>query len=435
MVIEKIKAELLSPAAYNPRKNLKPGDKEYEKLKRSVEEFGYIEPIIWNKSTGNVVGGHQRLKILLDLGHTEIDCVVVELDLQREKALNLALNKIQGDWDETKLAELMADLDASAFEVALTGFDAEEIDALLNRFYAKEAVQDEFDIDKEKEAVEQRGAVTQPGDTWLLGNHRLLCGDPTQPDNFTRLLEGMRGQLAVSSPSIDVEKEYRKDGLQPWMQRMNAAILNLTRNVDIACWVLNDLYATGSQFVEPTALYSLQMFTDAGFRPIWIRVWKQQGPLPGTGGQHLSSNKPLPNFEYVSAFAGSGADQPEYNDQEYVWLSAFAGHSYRFVRRLTKEERKRWGYSGIWEIAPVRASKSYPAMVPVELPWRCIKMHSDRNAVVVDPFAGAGTTIIAAEQTERRCYAMENDPIHCDLVVKRWEDFTGEKAVRMEYQP
>jgi hypothetical protein len=92
MNIQKISVEKLNPAAYNPRKDLKPGDKEYEKLKRSIEEFGYVEPVIWNQKTGNVVGGHQRLKVLLDLGQTEIDCVVVDLDLQREKALNVKVN-------------------------------------------------------------------------------------------------------------------------------------------------------------------------------------------------------------------------------------------------------------------------------------------------------------------------------------------------------
>ncbi len=117
MNIQKIRAGLLNPAAYNPRKDLKPVDKEYEKLKRSIEEFGYVEPVIWNQKTGNVVGGHQCLKVLLDLGQTEIDCVVVEIDPQRERALNLALNKIQGEWDENKLAELMAELDAGAFDV------------------------------------------------------------------------------------------------------------------------------------------------------------------------------------------------------------------------------------------------------------------------------------------------------------------------------
>jgi len=188
--IQKIKAELLNPAAYNPRKDLKPGDKEYEKLKRSIEEFGYVEPVIWNSQTGNVVGGHQRLKVLLDLGQTEIDCVVVELNPQREKALNLALNKIQGEWDENKLAELMAELDAGAFDVSLTGFDASEIDELLSRWYSKEAVQDSFDIDKAHEEIVQREPVTKRGDIWLLGNHRLMCGDSTSEADFAKLMDG-----------------------------------------------------------------------------------------------------------------------------------------------------------------------------------------------------------------------------------------------------
>lgn len=111
MRIEKIEASRLNPAVYNPRRDLKPGDKDYEKLKRSIEEFGFVEPVVWNERTGSAVGGHQRLKVLLDLGQTLIDCVVVDLEPDREKALNLALNRIQGDWDEGKLAELLADLD------------------------------------------------------------------------------------------------------------------------------------------------------------------------------------------------------------------------------------------------------------------------------------------------------------------------------------
>lgn len=121
----------------------------------------------------------------------------------------------------------------------------------------------------------------------------------------------------------------------------------------------------------------------------------------------------------------------EYNDQEYVWLSAYASHSFRFVKRLTKEERKNWGYAGIWEMTTVRANKEHPAMFPVELPWRCIKMHADRGDIVLEPFSGSGTTIIACEQAERVCYVLERSPEYCDLAVKRWEEFTGEKAERI----
>lgn len=431
MRLEKIPAARLNPATYNPRKDLKPGDKEYEKLKRSISEFGYVEPVIWNKTTGNVVGGHQRLKVLLDLGQTEIDCVVVELTVEREKALNLALNKIQGDWDETKLSALMAEFDATTFDVSLTGFDADEVDALLNKFYSKDAVQDDFDVDKEKEAIEAAGDTrTHKGDMWLLGNHRLLCGDSTSEQDFARLMDGAHAQVAVTSPPYGVGKEYEKAGIEPWFETMRPAIKNICKNADIVCWNIGDLFATGSQFIEPTEMYSVQLFADNGFRPIWIRIWKKQGMNFGVGPYHLVTNKPVQQYEYITALAANETE--EYNDQEYQWVSAFAGHSYKFVKRLTKDERKKWGYAGIWEINTVRANKDHPAMFPVELPWRCIKMHSDRGGTVLEPFAGCGTTLIACEQTDRRCYAMELSPVYCDLIVKRWEAFTGEAAVKLE---
>ena len=222
MDIQKIPAARLNPAAYNPRKDLRPGDREYEKLKRSIAEFGYVEPVIWNCRTGNVVGGHQRLKVLVDMGQAEIDCVVVDLDLRREKALNIALNKIQGDWDEEKLASLMAEFDATDFDVSLTGFEASEVDALLNRFYSHEAQEDEFDADAAQEKItENGGPVTQPGSLWALGEHRLLCADPTGPEAYE----------------------------------------------EVVCWQAADLMQTGSPFVEPLAMHAMKLFADETLRP------------------------------------------------------------------------------------------------------------------------------------------------------------------------
>ena len=131
MNMRKIPIDQINPAAYNPRKDLQPGDPEYEKLKRSIQEFGYVEPVIWNKRTGNIVGGHQRYKILLDMGMQEVDCVVVDLDETKEKALNIALNKIQGDWDYAKLKDLLEELDTGAFDIELTGFGLDEIEELI----------------------------------------------------------------------------------------------------------------------------------------------------------------------------------------------------------------------------------------------------------------------------------------------------------------
>lgn len=429
MQIDKIPVAKLKAAEYNPRRALKPGDAEYEKLKRSITEFGYVEPVIWNKQTGNVVGGHQRLTVMRDLGITEIDCVVVDLDPMREKALNVALNKIQGEWDKDKLAALLTEFDGSEFDVTLTGFDAAEVDELLNAFYSKEAVQDDFDVDEETEKIKAKGAVTKTGDVWKLGVHRLMCGDSTSEVDFAKLMNGNKAQMTVTSPPYGVGKDYESKGIEPWFETMRPVVKNLTRYAGIVCWNLGDLYATGTQFIEPTNFYSSQLFAEQGFRPIWIRIWKKQGQNFGVGPYHLVTNKPVQQYEYISAFSKNG--DVEYNDQEYMWLSAYAGHAYRFVKRLTKEERKNWGYAGIWEMNTVRANKDHPAMYPVELPWRCIKMHSDRGDIVLEPFSGSGTTIIACEQLERVCYAMEKSPEYCDLAVMRWEQFTGQKAERI----
>ena len=132
MEIKKISVERLRPAKYNPRKDLKPGDPEFEKLKRSVEEFGYVEPIIWNERTGVVVGGHQRLKVLMHLGYMEVDCVVLDIDEHKEKALNVALNKISGDWDMPLLTALLQDLNDGGYDATLTGFDVSEMSELFD---------------------------------------------------------------------------------------------------------------------------------------------------------------------------------------------------------------------------------------------------------------------------------------------------------------
>ena len=428
MQIQKVNAARLNPAAYNPRRDLKPGDKDYEKLKRSIEEFGFVEPVVWNEATGNVVGGHQRLKVLLDMGETEIDCVVVNLGPEQEKALNLALNRIQGGWDETKLAEVMADLDASAFDVSLTGFDAEEVDALMNKFYSAEAAEDNFDREKAAAEIEAAGGpVTQPGDLWELGNHRLYCGDPAQAESFDFLMGAEQAACAMTAPPAISTAEYKKDGLAPWLDRMAAVVANLCRYAPVICWNIDDLFSTGSQYVEPTGFFSMKLFADYNFRPLWIRVWKKQGALARVGSTHQNSTKPQRQFEYVAAFAGEEAE--EINQPEVSWVSAFAAHNYRFVKRLTKEERRKWGYAGVWEMDASQTADG-AAQLPVELPWRCMKMHSDPGTVILDPFCGGGTTLIAAEQSGRRCFAMDSDPAACDLAVMRWEQFTGEEARR-----
>lgn len=143
MKIIRKKITELTPAPYNPRKDLQPYEDEYEQLRRSFEEFGYVEPIIWNERTGNVVGGHQRLKVLRQLGETEIDCVAVDLSPEREKALNIALNKISNDWDMEKLNEVLLELHETDIDITLTGFSSAELEKMLKPVLADEADDDE----------------------------------------------------------------------------------------------------------------------------------------------------------------------------------------------------------------------------------------------------------------------------------------------------
>lgn len=145
MKIIKKQIDELLPALYNPRKDLTPDDKEYQKIKRSIEEFGYVEPIIYNMTTNTIVGGHQRLKVLKELGYTEIDVVEIEETPEREKALNVALNKIEGDWDMDLLKDLLQELDTGEMDMDLTGFEDWEIEQLMTQYHVNI---DEFFVDK-----------------------------------------------------------------------------------------------------------------------------------------------------------------------------------------------------------------------------------------------------------------------------------------------
>lgn len=199
MNIQKIQVNKLIPATYNPRKDLKPSDEEYIKIKNSIENFGFVSPLVINKDM-TVIGGHQRLKVLIELGYTEIECIVVDLDKTSEKALNIALNKIQGDWDEEKLESLLKELKTENFDLGLTGFDSEEINDLLEDFF--ETTEDEFDVDKAVEEI--KTPISKKGDIWILGNHRLMCGDSTSAEDVNNLINGATMDLCITDPPYNV---------------------------------------------------------------------------------------------------------------------------------------------------------------------------------------------------------------------------------------
>jgi hypothetical protein len=207
MELERIAISQLQAATYNPRVDLQPGDPAYEKLKQSVETFGYLQPVIVNRRNSTVVGGHQRLKVLKDLGYEQVDAVFVDLSDDREIALNLALNKISGDWDESKLGRLLQEFEGFPdLDVTLTGFDVDEAGDIISRMLDRESgIGNDDEFDPEAALDLQSPAVTQAGELIELGEHRLLCGDSTNVDDVRRLMDGQRAALFATDPPYLVD--------------------------------------------------------------------------------------------------------------------------------------------------------------------------------------------------------------------------------------
>ena len=382
MQIEKLKTELLIPADYNPRKDLKPGDPEYEKLKRSIEQFGYVEPVIWNKTTSHVVGGHQRLKVLLGMGITEVECVVVEMDAEKEKALNVALNKISGDWDKDKLALLIADLQGADFDVSLTGFDPGEIDDLFKDSLKDGIHDDDFDVDAEL----QKPTMTKPSDVWLLGRHRLVCGNSTKAGTFTALMDGKLANLVVTDPPYNVNYEgaagkIKNDnmGNQAFYDFLLAAFTNTEAAMaqDASIYVFH---------ADTEGLNFRKAISDAAVQLSGCCIWK----------------KP-------SLVLGRSPYQWQHEPVLFGWKKK-GKHNWYTDRKQTT----------IWEFEKPKKNADHPTMKPIALLAYPIMNSSLTNCIVLDPFGGSGSTLIACEQSDRICFTIELDEKYCDVIVKRY---------------
>ena len=410
MEIKKIRVSEINPAPYNPRKDLRPGDAEYEELKRSIESFGYVDPIIWNRRTGNLVGGHQRLKILIEQGAEEVEASIVDFPLEKEKTLNLALNKIQGGWDEDKLAVLLDELSKMPdFDVGLTGFSLPEISEILDRY--AESKEDDFDFDAAVEAIET--PITQRGDIIELGNHRILCGDSSNPGDLKLLMDGHSADmLDVDVPynvsymggdrpnpntrpkkSRQWEKIYSDDMPQPeyeaWMRKVFGNIKEHLRP-GAAAYIFQ-----GHRQIPPT----YQILLELGFHISSIICWLKESAAISYGDYSFRSEHAL-----------------------YGWLE---GAPHYFAGKP--------GESNVWEIKR-DPTKLYihPTQKPVELAARAIRNSSKIGDIVLDCCIGGGGVLIAAESLGRRCFGCDIDPRFIDGLVLRYINFVGADKVSEE---
>ena len=393
MEIKELPLKELKPAAYNPRKKLKKGDKEYEKIKQSLLKFGYVDPIIVNEDL-TVIGGHQRLTVLKDLDYETAKCVIVDLPKEDEKALNIALNKITGQWDEALLADLLLDLQESDFNLDLTGFEPPEIDDILSNVHDKELSEDEFDVEEEL----KKPTVSRRGDIWQLGKHRVICGDSTKSETYDQLLGDKKANLVVTDPpyNVDVEETAGKilnDNMSDG--DFYQFLLSMFTQVE------NHMETDASIYVfhaDTEGLNFRKAFKDAGFYLSGCCIWKKN-----------------------SLVLGRSPYQWQHEPCLYGWKKK-GKHQWFSDRKQTT----------IWEYDRPKSSKDHPTMKPIQLMAYPIQNSSMRGTVVLDPFLGSGSTLIAADQTGRVCYGIELDEKFVDVIVKRYIEVTGDTEVTVQ---
>jgi site-specific DNA-methyltransferase (adenine-specific) len=378
----------LRPATYNPRKKLKAGDKEYEKIKNSIQEFGYVEPIIVNYDM-TVIGGHQRLTVLKDLGYTEVECVVLNIeDEHKVKALNIALNKITGAWNEQLLADLLVDLQSADFNTDLTGFEPAEIDQLFSKVHNKKITEDDFDVGAEL----QKPTIAQAGDLWLLGPHRILCGDALLPESYVKLMDGKKANLVLTDPPYNVNVEetagkIKNDNMsdEDFYKFLFASFVNMEQNMeaDASIYVFH---------ADSKGLIFRQAFHDAGFYLSGCCIWKKDRLVLGRSPYQWQHEPCLFGWKVGG---------------KHQWYS----------------DRKQ---TTIWEYDRPTSSKDHPTMKPIALMAYPIQNSCMSNCIVLDPFSGSGSTLIACEQTNRICYGIELDEKFVDVTVARYIKQTGD---------
>jgi len=384
--IDYISTSNLVPYENNSRTHSK---EQVEQIKRSMTEFGFTNPILIDEHNG-IIAGHGRLRAAQELGIKLVPTILLEglTEAQRKGYViadnNLALN---AGWDLDVLKLEIEGLGEFDFDIDLLGFDDDFLAGLMEK--------DPSDGLTEEDAVPdlQDDHVTVEGDVWILGNHRLMCGDSTRIDAVEKLMDGRKANMLHTDPPYGVDYEgvpndHLKDSqLEAFLHdAFSSAFAFLESGSNVYVW-----------HADITALEFISAFRSAGFtqaRPSTIQ-WLKPSLVMSQGDYH-SQNEPC----------------------LYGWKDGKG--------RVRVKDRKQ---TTIWKIERTTDAKIHPTMKPVELCERAIQNSSVANCIVLDLFGGSGSTMIACEKTNRNCRMMELDPKYCDLIIKRWQDFTGKEAV------
>ena len=425
---ERRRIDELNPAEYNPRKRLKPGDAEYESLKRSIEVFGYVDPIIIN-ADGTVIGGHQRLNVLLDLGYSEVDVAVVDLNKSDEKALNIALNKITGEWDTEKLAALLSELNVEGYFMENTGFQHDELQNLILSFDG-----DEIDMEKADEEVPKPPIVpfSREGDIWNIGRHRLVCGDSTKNETYAALMQGELARLIVTDPPYNVDYEGGAGKIMNDSMDSNSFRAFLHDMYTAAAAVTADGAGAYIFHADGEGVAFREEFQRAGFLLkqclIWVKnsfvlgrqdyQWRHEPILYGwkDGAAHYFTEQR--NISTVIDESG----RPDVDSMSREEMAELLSLIYDEVDMVQT--------SILYCDKPLRNAE-HPTMKPTALVAKLIENSSREGWTVLDPFGGSGSTLIAAEATGRAARLIELDPKFVDVIVRRYVQVTEKTDVTL----
>ena len=389
------KVQDLIPYVNNSRTH---SEEQVNQICASINEFGFTNPLLIDEKD-SIIAGHGRLMASKKLGMEEVPCIVLEgLTEAQKKAYIIADNKmaLNAGWDEELLKIELENLKELDFDLNLTGFNVDELDDILGTEEEKEVVEDDFEVEVPEEPK------AKLGDIYQLGNHRLMCGDSTSIDDVEKLMNGNKADMVFTDPPYGVSytggvihgNEINKDHKR-----------EMLKNDDVDIYsdfipLLNDVIDDGAIYIFYATCNSYELLKplkENGFELNSIIVWNKIN----TGYADMNSNYK--------------------NKYEPCVYCKKKGHKLNFVGATNE--------CTVWDIEKDRDNKLHPTQKPIEVPSRAIKNSSVVGGKVLDLFGGSGSTLIACEQLNRNCYMMELDPKYIDVIIERWEQFTGKKAV------
>jgi len=404
MKIEQRLVETLIPYINNSRKH---SDEQVAQIAASIKEFGWTNPILVDGDNG-LIAGHGRLLAARKLGMDKVPVIeLAHLSENQKKALIIADNKLalNSDWDTELLTVELQELLEQDYDLDLLGFDKDELDALLNVVEGTDGLTDEDAVPDVPDEPK-----TKPGDIYILGNHRLMCGDSTSIDAVEKLMDGNKADMVFTDPPYNIGfggtmSSTSKNGVLQSYVTENAKHRPIENDkktesefYDFICKILSIIQikcdgAWYMSFGSANLHELLRPITDLGIEYKSIIIWvKNQSPM------------------------GGGAYRRKY---EPIVYGNFSGDFYG----------RPYAEDDVWEFDRTKKNDLHPTMKPVDLVKNALNHGSKSGDVVLDLFGGSGSTMIASEEIGRKACVMELDPKYCDVIVKRWEDFTGKQAI------